>query len=230
MSHNKLTSCTVIDYHHNCFDKLSLEELKYIKNNEIIINYKKGETICKQGTFASHVMVMEKGLAKVFLEGKSENLILKIIPAGNILGLTSVPEANGIRTYSASAYVDSVVRLIDIKVFRNVVSQNPAFALEVINLLSANSNQINGRFFCLAHKQTYGKLADIILCLANNVFKTDEFDLMLSRKDLAELSGMSTESVIRILKKFKQERLIKMEGKKFKVLNKERLESISVNG
>ena len=75
------------------------------------------------------------------------------------------------------AYIDSVVRQIDINIFRQLVKQNSDFAKEVIDILSANSVQIYGRFFCLTHKQAFGRLADIILCLSDRVFKNKEFEL-----------------------------------------------------
>ena len=74
------------------------------------------------------------------------------------------------------------------------------------------------------------RLADILLCLSDRVFKEIEFVLPLSRKDLGELSSMSSETVIRMLKKFKEDGLIEMEGKNFKILDYERLKSISEKG
>lgn len=201
-----------------------------LDQHSVRIKYKKREIICKQGSFVSHVMYMEKGLTKVFIDNGSTNLVLKIIPEGNLLGLTSVSEDHNTFQYSAMAYVDSEVKLIDINIFRQMVRQNAEFAKEVIDILSANSVQIYGRFFCLTHKQAYGRLADILLCLANRVFKTDDFELPLSRRDLAELSGMSSETVIRMLKKFSDDKLILLEGKKFKVLDYERLNKISEIG
>ena len=49
-------------------------------------------------------------------------------------------------------------------------------------------------------------------------------------KDLADLSGMSSETVIRILKNFKEEGLIEMDGKDIKILNFEQLRRISETG
>ena len=83
----------------------------------------------------------------------------------------------------------------------------------IISILGENSNQINNRFFCLTHRQSYGRLADLLLCLAGRVFKADKFELDLTRKELAELAGMSTENVIRILKKFQEDELIELKGK-----------------
>lgn len=229
-SSHVLTSCTVSNTTCKCFDKLSEEESELIENNSVVVKFNKGEFICKQGTFASHVMFVKEGLAKIYVEGKNDNLILKIIPEGNLVGLTSIFEGNTIFQYSATAYIESVIKLIDINVFRKLIMGNAEFASEVINILTENNLQIYGRFFCLTRKQSYGRLADIILCLAERIYKSYDFELLLTRKDLGELTGMSTENVIRMLKKFKDENLIEIEGKQFKVLSPEALMKISENG
>ncbi len=226
----RYTACTISSHHCRCFDKLTEEENKLLEESSVTIRYKKGEIICKQGSFVSQVMYVEKGLAKVFLDNGSNSLVLKIIPDGNLLGLVSVSMEYNTYQYSAMAYIDTVVKQIDINLFRELLNRNPAFAKEVIDILSANSVQIYGRFFCLTHKQAFGRLADILLCLSERIFKSKEFDLPLSRKDLAELSGMSSETVIRILKKFSEEGLVSMESKKFTVHNYERLQQISDKG
>ena len=227
---NQFTGCTISDHPCRCFDQLTEEEIIYLDEHSVSINYKKKEIICKQGGFVSHVMFVTKGLVKVFIDDGESTLVLKIIPGGNLLGLASVSEEQNTYRYSAKAYVETEIKQIDVKVFRELISRNSDFAREVIEILSANSVQIYGRFFCLTHKQAYGRLADILLCLSDRVFKNPEFELPLSRKDLAELSGMSPETVIRMLKKFNEEGLIAMDGKLMKVVNYERLKRISETG
>ncbi|MFH1121820.1 MAG: Crp/Fnr family transcriptional regulator [Bacteroidota bacterium] len=224
------TSCTISSHYCRCFEKLSPEERGFLDANSVVIKYNKREVICKQGSFVSHVMYVEKGLAKVFLNDGANSLVLKIIPSGNLLGLSSLSEDQNTYQYSAMAYVESEIKLIDINVFRQLIGRNAEFAKEVINILSANSVQIYGRFFCLTHKQAYGRMADILLCLSKRVFKQTEFDLPLSRKDLAELSGISPETVIRMLKKFSDDGLIHIDGKSIKVLDYDRLIRISEFG
>jgi len=70
----------------------------------------------------------------------------------------------------------------------------------------------------------------ILICISDRIFKTDEFVLPLSRKDLAELSGMSSETVIRMLKKFHDDGLIQLDGKNFRILDYERLKQVSEKG
>lgn len=204
--------------------------MKLVEENSVLIEYKKGEVICKRGGLASHVMFLEKGLAKVYLDDGVNSLVLKILPEKNLIGLASVSDENNTFEYSVMAYIDSEIRQIDIKIFRQLLSTNPAFAKEVIDIFSANSIQIYGRFFCLTHKQSFGRLADILLCLSDRVFRNEKFELPLSRKDLAELSGLSSETVIRMLKVFKEEGLINIEGKTFRIMDHPRLKKISETG
>jgi CRP/FNR family transcriptional regulator len=230
LNREHFTGCTISTHHCVCFDKLTEEEKDNLEANSVTIKYNKGEIICKQGSFASHIMFMEKGLAKVFLDNGKNSLVLKIIPEGHLLGLSSVNDEHNTFQYSAMAYIKSEVKLIEIAFFKQLLAKNHDFAKEVINILSSNSVLINGRFFCLTHKQSYGRLADIILCLSERVFMSDEFELQLSRKDLADLSGMSQETVIRMLKNFREEGLIEMNGKNFKVLDVSKLRRISEVG
>lgn len=224
------TGCTVSLHRCRCFDRLSQEEQAFLEESSVVINYKKGEMICKKGSFASHVMFMEKGLAKVFIDDGINTLVLKIVPSDTLFGLSSISEHNNTFQYSVSAYVDSEIRQIEIGAFKEMLVRNPLFAKEVIDTLSINSTQVNGRFFCLTHKQSYGRLADILICLSDRIFKTKDFDLPLSRKELAELSGMSQETVIRMLKKFDADGLIGLQGKSIQILDHPRLKRISETG
>jgi CRP/FNR family transcriptional regulator len=213
-----------------CFEVLSDKEKAMLKQHMVEVTYKKGETICKQGSFATHIMFLNEGLAKIYLEGQPKNLILKIAPSRHLIGLPSIYEGNNTFLYSAATYVDSVVGLIDINVFKRLLRQNSEFASKIISILNENTVQTYGRFYCLTQKQLHGRLADILLCLSQRVFKEEQFNLPLSRMELAELTGMSTESVIRVIKDFKDEGLIRINGKRFEIANYDRLVKISEIG
>lgn len=226
----KFSACTLSFHECKCFELLTPEQREYLDENSVKIKYRKGEIICKQGGFVSHVMYMEAGLAKVFLENGTNTLVLRITPDRNFLGLSSVSEEHSYFPYSAMAYIDSEIRQIEVKAFRTLMQKNFEFTREIIDILSSNSLQIYGRFFCFTYKQAFGRLADILLCLADRIFKKCEFDLPLSRKELAELSGMSPETVIRMLKEFNDEGLIRMEGKSIEIVDYKRIKQISETG
>ena len=159
-----------------------------------------------------------------------DRLILKILPPVNALGVSFLSEDNSVFFYSVAAYIDSSVQLIDINIVRKIIRQNALFATKIIDLMCEHTLVNYGRFYCLTHKQTYGRMADILLCLSNRIYKKQSFDLELSRKELAELAAMSIESTTRILTKFKNEGLISIEGKYIEILKPDKILEISQKG
>jgi len=173
---------------------------------------------------------MQIVLAEPSSEGKPKRHNLKIFLSNFMTGLPAVYEGNNTFPYSVSTYINSSVSLIDIALFKQLLNSNPKFAVKVINILNEDTALIYGRFFCLTMKQAHGRVADILLCLANRVFKSLSFDLPISRNDLADLTGLSSESVIRILKEFSDQGIIRKDGKKFDLLDPDRLQRISKIG
>ena len=135
----RYTACTISSHYCRCFDKLTEDEKVYLDEQSVAIKYKKGEIICKQGSFVSQVMYVKKGLVKVYLDNGDNSLVLKIIPDGNLLGLASVSHEYNTYQYSAMAYIESEIQQIDINIFRELLNKNSEFAKEVIDILSQNS-------------------------------------------------------------------------------------------
>ncbi|NVO21153.1 MAG: Crp/Fnr family transcriptional regulator [Bacteroidetes bacterium] len=225
-----VSTCATQVYDSPCFSPLTEDEVEFMNANSVTITFKKGETICKQGSFASNIMYLETGLVKVFLEGNPKNLILTITPSGHIIGLPSIFEGNNTYLYSVVTYVESVVKIIDINIFKQLMLQNASFAFRMLTIMNENMAQTYARFFCLTQKHLHGRLSDILICLSGRIFKSLKFDLPLSRNDLGELTGMSTESVIRLMKELKDDGLIEITGKSIHLLDVPRLMRISEVG
>ncbi|HNW53904.1 MAG TPA: Crp/Fnr family transcriptional regulator [Bacteroidales bacterium] len=223
-------NCVSFIYEVSCFDLLTPDEKELVDSKSVLVNYKKGEMICKQGSFATHIMYLEKGLVKIYLEGNPKDLILTITPQKNLMGLQALYEGNNTFLYSISTYTESAVRLIDIQIIKQLLKQNAQFAYRILNILNESTSQSYGRFFSLTQKQLHGRLADILLCLSRKIFKSEAFDLPLSRSDLSDLTSMSTESVIRIMKDFKDDGIIDINNKSITLLDVARLERISEKG
>ena len=224
------STCVSFIYENSCFDLLTPDEKELVDSKSVLVNYKKGEMICKQGSFASHIMYLEKGLVKIYLEGNPKDLILTITPQKNLMGLQALYEGNNTFLYSISTYTETAVRLIDIQIFKQLLKQNPLFAYRILNIVNESTSQSYGRFFSLTQKQLHGRLADILLCLSRKIFKSEAFDLPLSRSDLSDLTSMSTESVIRIMKDFKDDGIIDINNKSITLLDVARLDRISEKG
>ncbi|MBK6966022.1 MAG: winged helix-turn-helix domain-containing protein [Bacteroidales bacterium] len=66
--------------------------------------------------------------------------------------------------------------------------------------------------------------------MSQRIFKSESFDLPLSRSDLSDLTSMSTESVIRIMKDLKDDKIIEISNKSITLLDIPRLIRISEKG
>ena len=75
----------------------------------------------------------------------------------------------------------------------------------------------------ITQKYMPGRVADLLLYLKNEIFLCNPFDTRLSRQELADMTGMTMESFIRILKEFKSSRIIEVEGSNIHILDEEAL-------
>jgi len=214
-----------------CFKQLDEDELLLTNENKVQIRFKKGEIISKQGSFVTHIMYLKEGFAKIYKETDVDtNLILDIIPEGKLIGLTSVFNADNIARFSVAALSDTIVCAIDLNVIEKLIYKNNKFAKSVISSLNAESFQFYDKMAGLTQKQMNGRVADALLYLSENIFKSREFEMILSRKDLAEFTGMSTMSVVRTLKNLQREGIIKDEKGKIDIKNVDLLKKISQRG
>jgi CRP/FNR family transcriptional regulator len=76
----------------------------------------------------------------------------------------------------------------------------------------------------------HGRMADGLLYLSKVFFKSDSFKLYLSRQEIADLTAMSKDSAIRILKDFERDGIISMQGNQLSILDTDQLLNISLKG
>ena len=213
-----------------CFKELNNSQLEMIEEGRLEVTFKKGEVICKQGMLASHVIYIKRGFVKLYIEGNNgKNIILTIEKDGYLIGLQSLFGKN-VFHYTAVAYEETTVCLFNISSLSNLLQSNARFGAKMIARLNENTIRSYSRLFCLTQKQSSGRLAEILLCLSNRIYKSPRFDLALSRKDLAELTVMSVESLSRVIKEFKEDNLITVDGKSIEISDRKRLELICENG
>ena len=79
-------------------------------------------------------------------------------------------------------------------------------------------------------KKMPGRLAEALLYFADNIFKSDEYEMILSRQELGEMTNMAKECVVRILKELEESGVIYSDASKIKILDKNKLIFISNRG
>jgi CRP-like cAMP-binding protein len=110
------------------------------------------------------------------------------------------------------------------------VRTNGAFAESLIEDISAKSLVSLNRMVNLSQKKMHGRLAEILLYFSDVVFKSDEYEMILSRQELGEMTNMAKECVVRILKELEDSGVIYSDSSKIKILDRERLTQISLKG
>ncbi|NOX85984.1 MAG: Crp/Fnr family transcriptional regulator [Chlorobi bacterium] len=211
-----------------CF--LTEDQLNSVSESRLEVQYNKGEVIFKKGGPLTHIICISKGLAKVSLENDSGKRVL--------LGLVKPVEfisgpgflIDGQHHFTVTAIEDTEACFIDIRLFKEVMSNNPDFLMELVKYLNKHIVRYFNKISNLAHKHMHGKMADTLLYLADEVYHSDTFETFLSRQDLADMSAMTKESSIRILKEFKDDGIIDFNNTRFKILKKKSLMQISKNG
>ncbi|MCD4734417.1 MAG: Crp/Fnr family transcriptional regulator [Bacteroidales bacterium] len=194
------------------------------------VKFKKGETIIKQGGPLTHIACLTSGLAKIYIEGSSgKNIILKILKPGELSGGPGL-NVDFRHHFTISAIEESTACLIDIKVFGKMLDENISFASEFIKYLNEKTIKLFEKLANLTQKQMHGRIAETLLYLSQTVYNRPKFHTYLSRNDFAELSSLTKESTIRILKEFKDEGIINVQGNNIEILKEEVLQKISKSG
>jgi CRP-like cAMP-binding protein len=213
-----------------CFKLLSDKDLEVLNDRKTQISYLKGETIFKQGAFAPHVLFVNQGLVRVYLQtAPNKQLNISLAQKSDFLAFSAVFGEN-IHHYSASALVDCTICMIDKLALKNILLGNPEFALQI----SSRNMRIESRYMDiisnLSYKQMRGKLASALLYLSGEEFANEEIFSHLNRQVIADFASITSESAIKFMKEFEREGIIKLDGKRVDILKGDELLLISKNG
>ena len=212
------------------FQLLSDAELEMVNKNKAIVYFNKGETIRKQGAVLTHVISLNSGLAKVYLEGpNNKNIIIAIVKPTTFIGGPGM-FIDRKHHFTVTSITDSCVCFIEQDVFKSLLHNNIQFSDEYLKHISNITLSAYNRLINLTQKQMAGRLADTLIYLSDEIFNSRNFKLLLSNNDLAELSGMSKDNVVRTLRKFKIDGFIDYSRREIEILEINSLQRISQVG
>jgi CRP/FNR family transcriptional regulator len=227
---NIINSCETCTHRWKNFQYLTKEEINLVNGNRYEATFKPGEIILKQGSPSSNALFIANGMAKTYIEGlNGKNFIISIaLPGRLILGPGSYVDSR--HTYTVSAITTVQACFINFEIFKQLVRQNGAFAEGLLEDISAKSLGSLTRMVNLSQKKMHGRLAEVLLYFSDVVFKNDEYEMILSRQELGEMTNMAKECVVRILKELEESGVIYSDSSKIKIINREKLIQISVKG
>jgi CRP-like cAMP-binding protein len=212
------------------FKHLSPGEIQLVNENKYEATFKPGEIIIKQGSPATNAVFLASGMAKIFIEGENgKNYIMGIaLPSRLIIGPGAYIGSR--HSYSVSALTFVQVCFISFSVFKQLVRQNGFFAEGMLEDISAKSLKTHNKLLSLTQKKMHGRLAETLLYFADEIFNSDEYELMISRQELGEMTNMARESVVRILRELEESGAIIADSSLIKIIDKDKLRFISEKG
>jgi CRP-like cAMP-binding protein len=227
---NLINSCENCTHGWKNFEHLTKNELQLINDNRYEATFKPGEIMIKQGSPTSNALFLANGMAKMYIEGSSgKNFIIGIaLPGMLVLGPGAY--VNSRHTYSVSAITTVQACFIGFDIFRKLVRENGNFAEGMLEDVSVKSVQSHIRMVNLSQKRMSGRVADALLYFSNEVFRSDEYEMIFSRQELGEMTSMAKECVVRILKEFEDSGVIYSDSSRIKILDREQLIQISEKG
>ena len=191
--------------------------------------FPKGEVIFKQGEETKYLVFLTHGLTKLVYNNHGKDLIIAIEKPQMLLGLSNVLNED-VNLCSIVAIEDSQGCVIDIGAFKKMMIMNRRFMLDVMLISTRIFRSSVFNFISVAHKQGYGRIADLLIFLSENIYQNPCFCLSLSRQELADFAGCSKELVIRTLQQFSADGIISVSGKKIEILDMGQLYRISRRG
>jgi len=185
-----------------------------------------GTTFIKQGDKIKSFKYLKEGLIKLHRVDDAGNN--QIISFGTPMDFVSIHNifAEDTYSYSVTALETSTVCIFSIDIIKELIKTNGKFAEILISTKSRASNRILSNSLDLISKSMYGKVASVILFFHKKIYFTMGFDLPISRKEIAEYTGLSIETVIRVISEFRRDGLIKVYGKRIEIIDKDGLVSI----
>lgn len=209
---------------------LSDEERRQICGSADQLHFNKGEVILKQGANSTSIGFLHKGIVKfTYQKDAKKNYIMTVVSGPKLIGQANLffREKN---IFSIVAIEDCDICFLDSRKVLSVLENHGKFLISLVERSSDMFQASIFNFISLAHNQVYGRIADILIFLWENVYRNSEYEFTLSRKEIAEFAACSHENVISVLSKYNKEGLIGFEGRKIIIRDLNKLKEISKNG
>jgi CRP/FNR family transcriptional regulator, nitrogen oxide reductase regulator len=194
------------------FQSLDGEALQQVNGTFSASHFAAGQMIYYEGEKATLLRVVVYGAVKLIRPtNDGKEILVDMLKPGEYFGSLS---ALGEDTYSETAIAqsDACIMAIGNREFSSVMSSNPAVALAVLDITAEKLNTAREQIHHLTTLPADKRIAHILLKLSHKFGEEKEVGLLLqlplSRKDLADMAGTSTETTSRIMSRFHQDGII----------------------
>jgi CRP-like cAMP-binding protein/AmiR/NasT family two-component response regulator len=200
-----------------------LQELTEDRN---INRYKKKQIIYSEGNHPNRLYYIIKGKVKTYkTNDDGKELIIDLYSPGDFVGHIALLERNTYKD-TAEAIEETELAVIPKEDFDDLINRNHEVLRKFMQLLAKNISEKEDHLLKLAYNSLRKKVADALLLVQSKYQqnKGEKYFIDISRENLATIAGTATESLIRTLSDFKNERLIDIQEGRINILNQEKLQ------
>lgn len=192
-------------------------------------DYAAGELIAQEDSYATGIYVVQSGLVSIGKHGGREGgkRVLRFLAPGELFGVESVLTGHRLNVQFCNALVSSKLILFERREIVAFAEKHPEIYRDFARWLSREVIMLEFKLTRDAVESTDRNLAMLLLALASNYGKTTDdgvvVDLPVSRQVLAEMLGVSVDTLSRLIKRFRDRNLINGSGKNIVLMDLERL-------
>ncbi|MBS1915354.1 MAG: response regulator [Bacteroidetes bacterium] len=204
------------------------EAVQLVSDKREVYDFRKKQVVYAEGQKPKAVYYVVSGKIKIYKSSKDgKELIKDIFGSGDFFGYTYVLEKTN---YGENAEVleDAQVMLIPVEDFVSLITNNTQVSRQFIKIITKNILEKEESLVNLAYNSLRRKVAYGLIQVLDKYKKENSKNEIpeLSRENLAQVTGVATESLIRTLADFKSEKLIELQPGKIIVLNEKKLRDL----
>lgn len=191
-------------------------------------SFSRGEMIFSEGDEGEGFYVVVEGMVEVFkLSPEGKKQILHLLGPGEPFGEVAVFEGRAFPAHAA-ALRDTKALFFPRKAFYSLIEEHPSVVMRMLGVMAKRLREFAAMIENLSLKEVSGRLAGYLLYLRQRRGGRDEFELEMTKGQLASFLGTAPETLSRALSKMMREGLIEVEGRTVRVLDREGLERLAL--
>jgi len=205
------------------FSSLNDDELGELADLSIERSFMPNEFIFWDGDAPEWFYIIAEGEVKVLKHSSlGKEFIIAFFGPSEMFGEVAVFEN---KPYPASAQAVVETRVVGIKTdeFLFFLANRPQIALKIINVLAGRLRDAQGRLRDFAGERVEQRLASVLLMLSAKLGLT----LPFTRQEIADMSGTTTETAIRVMSQLKDRGIIRSVRGKVIILDEAKLRLLS---
>ena len=192
-------------------------------------HFEKNDIVFQKDDPGQSLFIIETGQVRIYMPGvQGTDLTLTVMGPGEFFGDLSLLDGRP-RSASASAIVETILLTIERNDFTSLIRARPDAALAILAEISKRVRETDQMASDLAFLDVSGRLARKLLDLADSNGAERPagvlLNVALTQEDLANMIGVTRESVNRNLSMFRRLGLIGREGRKIIIRDRSGLRS-----